>query len=313
MRIEVKALIKGDFIVNEPIMAKSHPYDFEILREDNNYYIIISKKVVDYHNYITKYEVFDGIPQFTLTSEEIYSDIIDWLQYIESMGAFNFGVESISWDEPIITWIPEDEQEYGSMPINSHQKIYKKERPSKKLSQSNLSNVVFHRRFLKELHIPFTYFRQGRNLLQQRKYYFSFINFFMMLEYCFGNGKVKKNAVLKEFGNSYLLRKSITSAIELLKQTDNKIHFDWLQTECFSRQKKIDVDGILYLLVEYRGMLSHASKLSEKYLFNDKELFSISLSVNLICFFVCGNLQIGNCLYGKQKEEYLSGIKHIGD
>lgn len=45
MRIEVKALIKGNFIVNEPILTKSHPYDFAILKEDNNYYLKISFKI----------------------------------------------------------------------------------------------------------------------------------------------------------------------------------------------------------------------------------------------------------------------------
>ncbi len=307
MRIEVKALIKGNFIVNEPILTKSHPYDFAILKEDNNYYIIISKKVVDYHNYMTKCEVIDGTPRFTLTSEEIYADIIDWLQYIESMGAFKFDVESINWDEPIITWIPEDEKEYGIMPLISHQRHRQKNEPSKRLSQSNLANIVIYRRFLNDIYIPFTYFRYGRIFFQQRHYYFAFINFFMMLEYCFGNGKVKKNAVLIEFRKSYLLRKSITSATKLFKQSDYKTHYDWLQSECSERQKQVNVESILFLLVEYRGMLSHASRLSEKYLLNNEELFSISLIINLICFFVCGNLQIGNCLCGKQRDEFLNG------
>ncbi|MEG1725759.1 MAG: hypothetical protein RR313_10235 [Anaerovoracaceae bacterium] len=309
MRIEIKVLIKGNFIINEPVQAKSHPYDFTILKEDNNSYIIISKKVLDYQNYMTKCDIIDGVPHFTLTSEEIYIDIIDWLQYIESMGAFNFEVESVGWDEPAITWIPEIEEERGIMPLLSHQRQHQKKVATKRLSQSNLQNVVIYRRCLKDIYIPFTYYRQGMNLFNQRKYYFTYINFFMMLEYCFANGKVKKSGVLKEFGDAYLLRKSITSAIELVKNTDNKAHFEWLQTECSNRQKKVDVDGVLHILIEFRGLLSHASKLSEKYLFNDNELFSISLITSLICHFVCGNLQIGNCLFGKQKEEYLFGNK----
>lgn len=309
MRIEVKALIKGNFIITEPIQAKSHPYDFTIVKDDNNSYIIISKKVLDYQNNITKCNIIDGVPHFMLTSEEIYSDIIDWLQYIESMGAFNFEVESIGWDEPTITWIPEIEEEQGIMPLLSHQRQHQKKEAIKKLSQSNLQNVVIYRRCLKDIYIPFTYFRQGKNLFDQRKYYFAYINFFMMLEYCFANGKVKKSGVIKEFESAHLLRKSITAAIELVKHNNNKDHFEWLQTECFKRQKKVDVDGILHILIEFRGLLSHASKLSEKFLFNDNELFSISLITNLICYFVCGNLQIGNCLFGKQKEEYLFGNK----
>ena len=308
MRLEIKATITGDFVIDKPVTAKSHPYDFTIFKEDDMYKISISKKVVNYQNYMTKCNMHEGIPTFTLTPYEIYEDMIHWLQYIESMGAFNIAIESVNWDEPTISWIPEIEEEKGVMPLLSHQKKHQTNKSKRRISQSNLSNLVIYRRCLKDIYIPFTYFRQGKNLFEQRKYYFAYINFFMMLEYCFANGKFQKRDVLKEFNTSYLLKKSITSTIELMiNNGKNEDHIKWIKQECSNRNKNFDLDGILYVLVEYRGLLSHASKLSEKYLFNDTELFSLAFLINMICFFVCGNLQIGNCLFGKQKEEYLNG------
>lgn len=308
MRLEVQALIKGDFIIDDPITVKYPPYDFTISKIENENYISVSKKVIDYNDYITKYlGNHNGVPKFKLTPNEIYEDMISWLQYIESMGSFNFSVEKIKWEEPKITWIPESDEEQGIMPLLSFQKHYDKNTVKRKLKQSNLSMLVTHRRFLKDVYIPFTYFRQGENLLDQRQYYFAFINFFMMIEYCFANGKFKKDAVIKEFNQSYLLNKSITSALDLIKKGNNESHLLWLQKECTQHKKKIDNNGVIYLLVEYRGLLSHASKRSDKYLFNDSQLFSIALILRMICFFVCGNLQIGNCLFGKQKDEYLYG------
>ncbi len=83
MRLEVQAIIKGDFVIDDPITTTSHPYEFKISKDDENHYISISKKVLDYEEYVTKFEgVINGVPQFKLTPYEIYEDMILWFQYI---------------------------------------------------------------------------------------------------------------------------------------------------------------------------------------------------------------------------------------
>ena len=305
MRIEVSVKIYGKFILKESIAVKLHPYDFKIFLEGGFYYISISKKVIDYKPYITKYQDCNGIKQLTLTASEIYEDMIEWLQYIESMGAFNFGVENIDWDEPKITWITECEEEKGIMPLLSHQRKKDNQNKSKQLKESNLQNVVIYRRVLKDIYIPFTYFRQGREFFDKQSYYFAFINFFMMLEYCFANGKFKKDAVLKELYSSGLLRKSVNSILKMISEEKAKRHFDWIMNECKKYNKNYDVEGIIYLLVEYRGILSHAGGRSKQYLFKDEKLFSIAFLANMVCFMTCGNLQIYMFLSERQKEDYI--------
>lgn len=304
MKLEVKAIITGDFILNEPVKAIFPPCECVIYKEEEIRYISVYKKNIDYQNYIPK---FNADISITLTKVEIYEDMIYLLQYIESMGAFNFAIRSISWDEPQITWIPEEDEERGILPILSHQKKYHNDRACKKLNYSNLMDLSTYRKGLKDVHIPFTYYKQGKNLFDSRQYYFAYINFFMMLEYCFANGKFKKDAMIHEFTSSHLLRKSIESTSKMIKEDSNKIHYYWLKEECENHNKKVDIEGIIYVLVEFRGLLSHASKRSEKYLFHSNNLFSLAFIISCICFYVCGHLQIGNCLFGKQKEEYLLG------
>lgn len=61
MKIEVSANIYGKFFLKESIAVKSNPYDFKIYYEEDSYNISISKKVVDYKSYMTKYQDCDGI------------------------------------------------------------------------------------------------------------------------------------------------------------------------------------------------------------------------------------------------------------
>lgn len=309
MKLEVKAIIKGDFVLNEPVKAVFPPCECIIYKEKEIHYISVSKKIIDYQNYIPKFNAKNSntIPSFTLTKAEIYEDMINLLQYIESMGAFNLGIHSISWDEPQIIWIPETDEERGIIPILSHHKKYCCDTPCKILNDSNLMNLSIYKKGLNDIYIPFTYYRQGKNLFDLRQYYFAYINFFMMLEYCFAKGKFKQNEVLKEFETSRILTKSVTQVLEFINTEANKAHIEWLKQACNNYNKEVDVNGILCVLVRYRGLLSHASKPSEKYLFHSNELFPLAFIISCICFYVCGYLQIGNCLFGKQKEEYLFG------
>mgnify|MGYP000257308763 FL=1 len=65
-----------------------------------------------------------------------------------------------------------------------------------------------------------------------------------------------------------------------------------LLDECKTRQKDVNFEGIVYVLIEYRGLLSHATTRSKKYLFDDYKLRSLAFITSLICFLLCGYIQI---------------------
>lgn len=305
MKLEVCAEIKGGFIINGIIASKSNPYDFSIFEKDSRLYISVVKTVVNYENYITKCIERNGVREFVLTNPEIYQDMIELLQYIESSGSFNIDIESINWDEPQITWIPEIEEEKGIMPLLSHQRnIDNSKRPKLLLSQ-NLTNIVMCRKMLKFNHIPFTYYKQAKNLFEKQDYYFAYINYFMMLEYCFGDGQFKKDALLKAFKSSGLLLKSIKTVFKIIDKEGKGNHKKWLINECSNRNKEYSENILIYLFVEYRGILSHATKKSEKYLYNKSELFNITSILSLVCLSVCGNLQISGFMRDEQKAKWI--------
>lgn len=305
MRLEVQAIIEGGFIINSPVTVKLHPYDLLIFQENNTYFISISKKVADYEKYMTKCIYDNGIPTISLTKYEIYKDIIELLQYIESSGSFNIDIKKIGWDEPQITWIPEIKEERGIMPLLSHQRNKDKSKKPKLLRSQSLMNILMYRKMLRENHIPFTYYKQAKNLFEEQSYYFAYINYFMMLEYCFGNGKFKKDALLKAFKSSGLLMKSVKTAFELLNKKGSDNNRKWLREECKRRNKNYDENSLIDIFVEYRGIISHACKKSEKYLYNDRELFSITFILSLVCFLVCGNLQISKFMSEEQRGKWV--------
>ena len=189
------------------------------------------------------------------------------------------------------------------MPLLSYQINKDNSKKPKLLVKRNLMNILAYRRMLRENHIPFTYYKQAKNFFEDKSYYFAFINYFMMLEYCFGNGQFKKESLLKAFKSSVILMKSTKTAFNLFnnKEGGNKT---WLIEECRKRNKTYDENSILYIFVEYRGLLSHASKNSEKYLYNDTELFPITLFLSLVCLLVCGNLQISKFMSKEQIETW---------
>lgn len=292
MKLEARALIIGNFTLSAPLKASYRGYEVAIFIENESYYISVTKRVTDYQPYITKYHKEDK--SFQLTDCEIYNDLIDYLQYIESAGAFNLEIEKVIWQEPIISWVPENEAEMGIMPILSHQKLFQKQRKPKLLQWDNIHNLVIYKNRIENLVIPFQYFRIARNYFNDHQYYFAIINFYMLLEYCFANGKFQKRATLAEFNNSDLLNKAIIKSISHIQLDDSFLHHrQWLENECKMREKNFDVHGINCLIVEYRGLLSHASVRSKQYLFEDEKLRSLAFFMLSICFSVCGLMQIG--------------------
>ena len=304
MKIQIKAEIEGNFLLSKTVSVKLYPYDFAIFVDKGKRYICITKPIANYKDVAPKFYLKDGVPNLETTKPEAYKDMKQWLYYIEVMGAFNFEVKKIHIDELEVKWIYETEEEKGSIPITSLGRNRVRETPVKNISNSNLSNLVVFRKRLPDAYIPFDYYRQARNFFNENDYYFAYINYFMMLEFLFANGHSRKAAMIHDFMNSDLLQLCILKALQILKTNNpNKKNKDylWLVQECQNRKKNLDFKGIVYVLVEFRGLLSHASIRSKKYLLDPEQLRSIALFISLICFILCGYIQIFCCLKEEDK------------
>lgn len=307
MKLKICAEIEGQFLLKSNVEANLYPYHFEIYKKDGKYFISITKPVTSYMDYAPKLYVKDGVPHIEATKPEIYKDMEEWLYYIEAMGAFNFDVAKIHTNELEVTWIYETETEKGSIPVISLKRNKQKQNPNKYIKDSNLSNLVIFRKMLSEAHIPFTYYRQAKTFFDSDNYYFAIINYFMMLEFCFAEGNFKKEKVKACFLSSNLLKLCVLSAISMLKKEDAKDgNIKWLSEECKAKQKEVDFEGVIYLLIEYRGILSHASERSKKYLFDHYKLRPLAFITSLICFLLCGYIQIYSCLDNESKQRVIT-------
>lgn len=295
MRLQICAEIEGDFLLKDRVDAKLFPYDFSIFSKEGKRYISVSKPVNDYMEYAPKMYNKDRVLHIEATKSEIYKDMEEWLYYIEAMGAFNFEVSRIHIDELEVNWIYETEEEKGSIPITSLKRNRQERKAEKYVTNNNLSNIVIFRRMLPEAHIPFSYYRQAKAFFDNSNYYFAFINYFMMLEFCFADGKFQKKDVTNNFVKSNLLKLCVLTAISMIKANDRAGNYAWLLAECQSRQKEVNYEGIIYILVEYRGLLSHASERSKAYLFDDFKLRPLAFVTSMICFLLCGYIQVYSC------------------
>lgn len=296
MRIQIIAEIEGLFILDKPVNAKLYPYDFSIYEERSKRYISISKPITNYQEVAPRLDINNGVPTIVATKHEAYKDMEQWLVYIEAMGAFNFEIERIHIDELEVKWICETVEEQGAIPIVSLKRHREDKRASKHLCDSNLSNLVIFRKALPEAYIPFSYYRQAKNFFYKNDYYFAFINYFMMLEFMFADGQFQQAKVIPKFKEAKLLELCILSALNMLKTNDeNGINYSCLHEECQKRQKVLNFEGVIYVLVQFRGLLSHASEKSKSYLLDVEKLRPMTFFISLVCFLLCGYIQVYCC------------------
>ncbi len=312
MKIQIIAEIEGNFLLNDSVSAKLYPYEFRIFEDNGKKYISITKPIIDYKDVAPKIYVKNNTPNIEATKPEAYKDMEQWLYYIEAMGAFNFEVKKIHIDELEVKWIYETEEEKGSIPMTSLKRNRIPKTSTEYVSNSNLSNLVIFRKMLPEAHIPFSYYRQARNFFNDNDYYFAFINYFMMLEFMFADGQFHRDKVTQNFKNSELLELCVLSALQMLENEDKKgSNYSWILQECKKKQKELDFDGIVYILIEYRGLLSHASNRSKPFLLDVEQLRPLALLISFICFFLCGYIQVYCCSSDDKSKLIKQGIEEL--
>ncbi len=320
MKLQICAEIEGLFLLKEKVTAKLYPYEFVLFQNNDKRYISVTKPVKNYMEFAPKMFVKNGVVNIEATKPELYKDLEDWLYYIEAMGAFNFEVSKTHFDELEVIWICENEEEKRLIPITSIKRTRQVRKAEKHVTNDNLFNLVFYRKKLPESYIPYTYYRQAKVFFDNNNYYFAFINYFMMLEFCFAEGNFRKREMTTKFKKSNLLKLCILASLTILKSNDKDENYKWLSYECKSKQKNLDFEGIVHLLVEYRGLLSHASERSKKYLFEDFKLRPLAFITGLICFWLCGYIQVYSCsneeqrttLMQKRIKELEIGLKEDG-
>ncbi len=229
--------------------------------------------------------------------------MVEWLKRIEAFGSFNLAIKRVLYEEAEITWIPETMDEEKILSIKSY-KITKGRQNCTYLRLSDFQDTLFYSKRIEENYIPFSYFRLGSSFFNEEEYYLSYINYFMMIEYLYGNGITVTKKLRIEFGKSDVLVLSILMAINTFPIDDPIL--EWLKNECKNKQKEYNVDGLIFVLVDYRGMIAHGlEKRSGKYRDNPNLLRPISLILGIICRYVCGYIQMMSNMPKEQMNAFL--------
>lgn len=304
MRLRITAEILNDIILQNNLSAQFYIYTFEVYKKDDSCFLSIEKNVPDYSKYLPQInkDKFNHI-HISFTDGAIYNDMIDWLKRIEAFGSFNLGITNILYDEAEITWVPETKDEEKLLSIYSH-KITRTKSYNHHISKSTFQDTLYYCKVLSDNYIPYTYYRLGLTFFDKREYYLSYINYFLMIEYLFANGKTQQDKMKIEFKRSDVLILSILLTIKTFPKNDSNIK--WLKEVCKSKDQDYNVDGIIHVLIKYRGAIAHGNKNRSGKYRNDQELLRpITFILGMICHNICGYLQIFSNIHDEQKDRFI--------
>lgn len=187
---------------------------------------------------------------------ELFESIINDFQELESILAFNGNLKKINWEFHKEDLICETEEERHKVGVNNF--AFKKEYPDDPIyiDVNSLNRIVVTKDLYSSLTIPKAFWREGINDFQSFRYINAFFNFYFIIEGLYGNGKTKNSAVIKELYDSNEFREFIDWIItDGIKK--EKRHLDVINTMLRFRNKNLDTEGLIYLLVATRGELHH--------------------------------------------------------
>lgn len=290
MIAKVEAEITGNFVIEKDMEVKLHPFTIDVryTSEFDKFFISVSRKVNDYARFIPNVKADNGnLLELNFPMQDYLKEHITILQHIESFGAIDKEIEEIYWQNISIEWIPETVEEEQELLIS---KVVRRQSFSSKtriLSKDWLFNTVLHRNQLSQLALPLSFYREGANLYHNFQYQSSFLQFYLMLEGFFGNAEHKNDKMKKEFAKSEILDLAIKETITWL-ENERSNHYQWLVQTCQKYNKAVNKEGIIHLLVELRGNLSHFSILKpskQKNPFKESDYHSLAFIAMMICRF----------------------------
>ena len=287
----LKAVVKGDFILEEPIKAYNNGFEISLFIEDGVYKISIIKKISKNSPLSLKYNEANQGADIIVPDESNYRDYIQLLQSIESIGGYHYNVSKIYYKDTLeLIWLSGEEM-FKNLELEfSIRKRYKPHQ-KKVLSQSNLSSILLLNRIIPDASIPYNYFREANNYLHNREYRLAYLHFYMIIEYCYANGKFEQNAQISEYLQSIELCFAVLDSLATIKN-EVPLLYSWLEREVKNKYSSFSLKNILKYIYQQRGILAHGSGRSVRYVFNEDDLHNITVFISQICLLVCGNMQV---------------------
>ena len=254
--VESKMLIRKEIAV----IHKGMKYFF---LPDKNGMFSKLKIVADVSNPEKFYSTVESFPKekvkhkFNVNIDiDLFESMVREFQEVESSIAFGGNLTRIKWNEPEHELICETQEEKVKAVI---EKFYYKEDHDNKAVSLNAKEIKEILKY-KELHQSITVFkafwREAMNDYRSFKYINAFFNFYFILEGLYGKGKTKNSLVKKEMLSSKYFCESVDKIIlaNIGRHPEQKQKIVEMLKK---KNKKLDREGIVHLLVSARGDLHH--------------------------------------------------------
>lgn len=212
--------------------------------------------------------------------EKLFNSIIEEFQELESDLSFTtYGnLKKINYENPSHELICETEEEKKKAPLIGVEKGDGKYPVEiTELNEFILKEIIYGKEDYQSLMIPKAFLREGMNEFHSFRYINAFFNFHFILEGLYGNKKTKNSAVEFEFKRSAEFQEILEWIISNIKKEER--HFKKITQMLKERNKILDADGIIHLIVSTRGDLHHFSNIPTKKQgtpFNHSEFESIA-------------------------------------
>lgn len=250
----------------------------------------ISRRVKNYQDFLPQVcsDLKSRITQINLRDSEICFFLVDLAQHIEALGSFWFGVKKIYWESPKRAWIAETPEEQKALEFspNHFQEQARENKCYREMSPEMLVSLVHNRRLHNHLVLPMSFYREACNDFGSARYTSSFINFYFYLDDLYGQGKTKNKEVEKLFKSSEQVIQAVQQTIQLYQDKKSSENLDELKKFLQLEKKEFTIDGIIELIVQIRGNLSHFSQKSSKkkgHPLNQIEFRTLALLMQSIC------------------------------
>jgi len=302
MKFELQFKVYGDLkIQNNNIEIKKHPYLIKLFEEEENqFYISISKQISLNSDCLPKINNSNGIYEVVLPKQSAYSEMIEYINHIESFASVDNKIVSIDKINIIFSWIPENDDDHY-FPFTKIQRSFDNEHELDFISEEWLSQTIIHKRQLGELYLPFSFFKEGKNMFHSGKYQTAFCTFYMMLEYFFHDEKrgwgINNNAY-----KTYVCLEACINKT-LLQIQSYQQHHNWLKNELKQINKNYNVEDFLSLIIKFRNDFSHASdKNKNRNNFKEHEYFSLAFITLMLCKFVSIKQRLSPFVHPNERE-----------
>jgi hypothetical protein len=267
VRYQLAALADTDATPGAHFRVPAEPYAVAVELDDagraNKF--VVSRAVEDYAAFLPRLSIGDdGKPSFSFPPHAFQTELVGVLQYLESLGAFWFGVTRIHWEEAEERWIPETDAEERELNVYAHSSKLNYPPRRALLDPLHMARLLANREAFLEMVVPLSFYREGMNDFRTHRYVNAFINFYFFIEGLFSEGKTKNRQVVEAFLRSDTLKGATGAAIKRMNRPENSAHR--VSLDEFLREEGCEdsIEGVLKLLVQVRGNLHHFSVASTK-------------------------------------------------